>query len=100
MSIESIITVIGSTPDPRVRWQYIRAALLERGVTLVHIAAEVGVVPQAVSQAAVFPSAPVEEAIAKALACHPRRLFPERYNVDGSRRCMTMGRRRRKAEAA
>lgn len=97
MSIESIISVIGSTSDPRVRWNYIRAALMARGVTLAEIAGTIGVVPQAVSQAAVLPSAPVEEAIARVLGCHPGKLFPDRYRADGTRIRMTMRRRRRAA---
>lgn len=97
MSIDPFIEPIATTPSPRRRWALIRAALAEHHVTLRAIAERCGVTKQAVSQTAVWPSAPIEQAIAEALAVDLHRLFPDRY--DRNNQSLVARRRRRSSDS-
>ena len=97
MSIVTLIDAIATTADPRARWELIKAALSEKGLSLRTVAKRLGVCPTAVSQAAILPSERIEQAIALALGASPATLFPDRYDETGRRTVRTRRRTQRAA---
>lgn len=80
---------ISAIPDPRKRWQYIKAELQVRGVYLMDIARELSIGSAAVSHAATQPNERVERTIARHLGRAPNEIFPDRYDHAGRRTVLT-----------
>lgn len=70
--------------DPRLRWEWIKYQLRAKGTSLATLARDLRVTAQAVKNVKRSPYPRMERAIAKALGIAPQKLWPERWNSDGT----------------
>lgn len=70
--------------NPEQRWEWIKFQLRCRGTSLARVARELEVSRNAVINAKRLPYPRVERAIAKRLDLTPVRIWPERWNADGT----------------
>jgi Ner family transcriptional regulator len=70
--------------DPVLRWEWIKFQLRAKGTSLAKLARELHVTGQAVKNVKRTAYPRMERAIAKALGLPVEKLWPERWNADGS----------------
>jgi len=88
------LSTVNVPKSPAERRAWIVYQLRIRGASLRRLAAQVGVSPQAMSNALMLPSSHLEPVIAEALGLTVQQLFPERFDALGTRVCWTRDQQR------
>lgn len=70
--------------DPAKRWEWIKYQLRISGSSAAKLARQLNVTDRAIRATKEHPYPRIERAIAKALGTQPERLWPERWNSDGT----------------
>lgn len=70
--------------DPAKRWEWIKYQLRIRGNSTAELARRLGVTDRAIRAVKTTPYPRIERAIAEALDIEKQKLWPERWNSDGS----------------
>lgn len=70
--------------DPDLRWEWIKFQLRAKGTSLAQLARELHVTGPAVKNVKRTPYPRMERAIAKGVGVDVEKLWPERWNADGS----------------